>query len=74
VGIAWGFVAAGAQRVVATRWPIDDAASARVFLALHRLVAAGVPPATALRDVQQALRAAGEPPAVWLAPVVVGAL
>jgi CHAT domain-containing protein len=46
------FLAAGVPAVVASLWNVDDAATARLSLALHRRLAAGEDAAAALRSAQ----------------------
>lgn len=70
-----GFFAAGARRVVASLWPVDDDASARLigdlFRAIAQAEAAGRDPrpAGALRDAKRTLRAeaATSAPFYWAA-------
>jgi CHAT domain-containing protein len=72
VGLAWGFLAAGAASVVATLWDVDDRAVAPLFVDFHRRLASGGRPADALRAAQLAARDRGEPAHVWAAVQVVG--
>jgi tetratricopeptide (TPR) repeat protein len=63
------FFVAGAQRVLSTLWPVDDEATAHGMGQFYRLLAAGLPPAEALRQTQALLRAdaAYRHPAHWAA-------
>jgi CHAT domain-containing protein len=61
LSLARPFLAAGARAVVATMWDIDDAASAAVFIALHRALASGATAARALQAAQRAAIHAEEP-------------
>jgi CHAT domain-containing protein len=65
LGLSATFLAAGTSQLVATVLPVLDAESAPVMVALHQLLAAGLPPAEALmvaqrrvRDEEDAVRAA----------------
>jgi CHAT domain-containing protein/Tfp pilus assembly protein PilF len=49
VGLAWAFMRAGAARVVAGLWDVDDASTAGLMGALYEGLAKGEDPATALR-------------------------
>jgi CHAT domain-containing protein len=69
---ARAFLAAGAQAVVATLWPIDDAAAAAFFTRLHEHLARGERPADALRAVQINCIRLGMPPAMWAAVQDIG--
>lgn len=72
IGIAWGFLAAGASTVVATLWDVDDAAVAPVFVDFHRRLIAGTPPAEALRAAQLAALGRGESERTWGSLQLVG--
>lgn len=73
ISVAHGFLVAGAPSVIATLWPIPDAAAAGFFPRLHRHLAEGVAPAEALRVVQrEAIRNGDVPPSMWAAVVAVG--
>jgi CHAT domain-containing protein len=71
--VAHGFLSAGAASVIATLWPIDDAAAARFFPRVHRRLARGVPPAEALRAAQLESMQRGDVPAsLWAAVQNIG--
>ncbi len=56
VGLARGFMYAGAARVVASLWKVDDEATAVLMTHFYRLMLEdGKPPAAALRDAQIAI-------------------
>lgn len=55
MGLARGFLAAGARTVVATRWPVGPA-MARLMASYHRRLAAGALPSGALREAKLELR------------------
>jgi len=68
MSVAHGFLMAGAPSVIATLWPIDDEAAARFFPRLHEKLAAGLPPAEALRAVQlDSIRRGDVPASLWAA-------
>ncbi len=57
LGLTRGFLYAGAERVVASLWPIEDRGTAELMSRLYReLLAGGRTPAAALRAAQLALR------------------
>ena len=58
LSLGGAFLAAGATNVVGTLTPIADADAHALFRALHRELAAGTPPAEALRRAQLAAIAA----------------
>jgi CHAT domain-containing protein len=49
VGFAWAFLRAGARRVIAGLWDVDDQSTADLMDALYAGLAKGEPPASALR-------------------------
>ena len=53
VGLSRAFLAAGAQRVVATLWPVADGASAELMTRFHAGLASGQGAAAALADAQR---------------------
>ena len=55
--LATAFLAAGAGAVVASAWEVLDEPTRKLTLLLHRALAAGAPPAEALRRAQRALLA-----------------
>ena len=73
VGLVQAFLAAGAQRVLATQWPLDDALGATLMLALHRALAAGLEPAAALGRAQRELVVEHPHPYHWAAVTLHGA-
>ena len=50
VGLAWAFLRAGASRVIAGLWDVDDRSTALLMHATYAAMAAGRTPADALRD------------------------
>ena len=68
---------AGASRVIATRWPVDDEAASRLFERFYALLwRGGLSPASALRQAQLRLRgeARFRSPYFWGAYYLVGRL
>ncbi|MBK7702405.1 MAG: CHAT domain-containing protein [bacterium] len=73
-GLASGFLSAGVPAVVATLWPVDDAATSRLIGVFYDELAAGRPPAAALRAARAALRddPATSHPFYWAGFVLLG--
>lgn len=65
VGLVRAFLRAGATQVLASLWPVDDAVTAQFMAGFHGALAAGQPPAAALRQAQAALRLAFPHPFFW---------
>ncbi len=55
VGFAWAFLRAGARRVVAGLWDVDDGATAELMGSLYDGLRKGLPPPAALREAKLAL-------------------
>ncbi|HYM23894.1 MAG TPA: CHAT domain-containing protein [Vicinamibacterales bacterium] len=55
VGFSWAFLRAGARRVIAGLWDVDDQSTAALMDRLYAGLAAGTPPSAALRDAKLAL-------------------
>jgi CHAT domain-containing protein len=55
VGFAWAFLRAGARRVIAGLWDVDDRSTARLMSRLYEGVLAGRSPARSLRDAKLSL-------------------
>ncbi|HYO77938.1 MAG TPA: CHAT domain-containing protein [Thermoanaerobaculia bacterium] len=73
ISLAYGFLTAGAPSVIATLWPVDDGPAAAFFPRIHQSLAAGIPPARALREAQlQAVRAGNFPISIWAALQCIG--
>jgi CHAT domain-containing protein len=73
ISVARSFLAAGVPSVIATLWPIDDAAAASFFVALHSRVAQGMPAAEALQATQvEWIRRDQRSPAMWAAVQIIG--
>jgi len=67
LGLVRAFGLAGARSVIASHWPVDDAATARLMVALHQGLAAGRSPSQALSVAQRAAAAEGAHPFSWAA-------
>jgi CHAT domain-containing protein/tetratricopeptide (TPR) repeat protein len=59
IGLSWAFMKAGARRVIAGLWDIDDASTPQLMDRLYAGIAAGQTPGRALRDAKRALIASG---------------
>jgi CHAT domain-containing protein len=55
VGLTWAFLEAGARRVIAGLWDVDDESTSRLMANLYGALARGVPPEKALRDAKLSL-------------------
>jgi tetratricopeptide (TPR) repeat protein len=71
-GLARGFLLAGAPRVLATLWTVDDSAMARLMARFYGAWRSGQGPAQALRQAQRALRDEQPHPYFWAATVLYG--
>ena len=58
VGLTWAFLGAGAHRVVAAQWEVDDRIAPDIMNAMYEGIAKGVEPAEALRAAKLPLLAA----------------
>lgn len=67
LGLAWGFLQAGAARVIASLWPVGDRATAALMSELYQgFLADGLSPTAALRRAQlKALRRPESSPHDW---------
>ncbi len=72
VGLVRAFLVAGAARVLASLWPVDDALTEVFMQRLHAALAAGQAPATALRTAQLALMREQPHPCHWAAFTLTG--
>lgn len=52
IGLAWAFLAAGASGAVVSRWVAHDGSTTELMTTFYELLAAGNPPAQALRTAQ----------------------
>ena len=78
VGLAWAFLRAGARRVVAAQWEVDDSAAPPMMNEMYAaIVADGIEPAEALRRAKLVLLHSGTPhkqPVYWAPFAIYGAL
>jgi CHAT domain-containing protein/tetratricopeptide (TPR) repeat protein len=65
VGLGWSFLVAGANAVVASRWSVDDAVSARLMVSFHRALASGADPVEALGRASRETAREHPDPAYW---------
>jgi CHAT domain-containing protein/tetratricopeptide (TPR) repeat protein len=74
VSLTRAFLHAGASRVMATLWPVDDWATASLMERFYRAMARGAPPIQALAEAQRLLSAesATAHPYYWAGFVIVG--
>jgi CHAT domain-containing protein len=59
VGFAWAFLRAGAKRVIAGLWDVDDRSTAELMDNLYARMAKGETPSQALRGAKLTLLAKG---------------
>ncbi len=55
VGLSWAFLRAGAQKVVAALWEVNDASTPQMMNSMYSAIAAGEEPASALREAKLSL-------------------
>lgn len=68
VGLARGFMYAGAERLLVSLWNVDDATTAELMEGVYRaMLDEGLTPAAALQATQRAMAEAGLPPFFWAA-------
>jgi CHAT domain-containing protein len=72
VGLVRAFMVAGAARVVASLWPVDDAVTAGFMRSFHAALAVGCSPSVALQQAQAHTRVLHPHPAYWAAFTVFG--
>jgi tetratricopeptide (TPR) repeat protein len=65
VGLSYALFAAGARSVVLSRWPVRDAIARRIMTAFYQELAAGAPPAEALRSAAAWTREHHNHPREW---------
>ncbi len=73
LGLARGFLARGARRLVVSLWPVEDASAGRLAALFHEGYASGLPAEEALRRASLAVRAEFPHPYHWSPFVLVGA-
>ena len=62
VGLAWAFLNAGADRVIAGLWDVPDDSTAALMTAFYDRIGQGIEPVVALRQAQRALLHAEDKP------------
>jgi CHAT domain-containing protein len=72
VGLARGFLLAGAPSLLVSLWMVDDAATAELMASFYRSLLAGARPAAALRAAQCELLASRPHPFFWAPFVLIG--
>lgn len=72
LGLVRAFLVAGASRVLASQWPVDDAVTRGFMARFHQALAAGAPPSAALATAQNAARAEHPHPFHWAAFALYG--
>jgi CHAT domain-containing protein len=72
IGLARGFIAAGATSLLVSLWTVDDAATARLMKDFYRRLQSGGRPAAALRAAQRRLLAEEGHPFFWAPFVLLG--
>jgi hypothetical protein len=72
VGLVRAFLVAGASRVLASLWPVDDAVTAVFMDHFYRALQRGLTPAQALGDAQTAVACQHPHPAFWSGFVLFG--
>lgn len=73
IGLATGFLFAGAGTVVASLWPVDDRATRALMEHFYNGLSRRLPPAEALTEAQRVLATGGAPVDYWAAFVCIGA-
>jgi CHAT domain-containing protein len=73
LGLARGFLLAGARTVIATLWSVADATTGGLMADVHGAVAKGEPVAAALRAARERLVADSPHPFHWAPFVIYGA-
>ena len=72
IGLVRAFLVAGASRVVASLWPVDDAVTLQFMAAFYRSLRGGNAPSTALRAAQLDVMATHPHPFHWAAFTLYG--
>lgn len=72
MGLVRAFLVAGASRVLASLWPVDDAVTAVFMDHFYRALQRGLAPAQALGDAQTAVACQHPHPAFWAGFVLFG--
>ncbi|MEJ5246494.1 CHAT domain-containing protein [Caldilinea sp.] len=72
VGLARGFLLAGAPSLLVSLWMVDDAATAELMAHFYQALLSGLRPAAALRQAQRALLARHPHPFFWAPFTLIG--
>ncbi len=72
VGLVRAFLVAGASRVVASLWPVDDRVTSSFMTRFYGALSRGMGPAAALREAQGAIRREHPHPSFWAAFTLYG--
>jgi tetratricopeptide (TPR) repeat protein len=72
VGLVRAFLIAGASRVLASLWPVDDAVTASFMAYFYDALRSGLPPAAALGKAQREVRRKHPHPLYWAAFTLYG--
>ncbi|MFO7634671.1 MAG: CHAT domain-containing protein [Caldilinea sp.] len=72
VGLARGFLLAGAPSLLVSLWMVDDAATAELMTHFYRILLTGVRPAAALREAQLILLPTHPHPFFWAPFMLIG--
>ena len=76
VGLAWAFLRAGAHRVIAAQWDVNDLTTPKLMDTMYRELASGRDPASALREAKLKLlhsSKSGSAPFNWAPFILYGA-
>lgn len=65
IGLAWGYLAAGAATVVGTLWEVRDREAKDLFVDFHKRLRAGLSAPMALRGAQRLASERGVPASEW---------
>ncbi|MFN8439153.1 MAG: CHAT domain-containing protein [Caldilineaceae bacterium] len=72
IGLARGFLGAGAQNIVASLWNVHDASSAKLMALFYQYLSHNVTPIAALRSAQLAAIQQAQHPYYWASYFVIG--
>lgn len=72
VGLARGFLARGARRLIVSLWPVEDASAGRLAALFHEGAASGLGPREALRRASLSVREESPHPYHWSPFVLIG--
>jgi tetratricopeptide (TPR) repeat protein len=72
LGLARGFLTAGARSLIVSLWTVNDKAAGELMTDLYTFLQRGTPIASSLREAQLAFIARGEHPYLWSPFVLIG--